>query len=498
MNTADFLLAAGNDTDLAIGEARREYSYADLRSVVAVIARRLIDLDLSPGDAVALAAPNGLFWAAAYLAALNRGLVVTPMPVTLTPAEIVGRVEWLGCRAVLLGRSQVRTLSGLLPSPLHVLDESTVAENEELTLPAAVDVSGDADALYEFTSGTTGRPRVVRITHRNIQANTESILNFLNLARDDRMLVVLPFSYVFGASLLHTHLRAGAAMILQPNFVFPESIVERMISERCTGFAGVPSTFHLLLRNSSFRSRRVATLRSIQQAGGKLPPVLIRELVEAQPQAQLFVMYGQTEATARLSYLSPEEVLSRIGSVGRGIPGVELSVIGRDGEPVAPGTVGEIRARGQNISPGYLNDPVATAAKMGGGELRTGDLATVDQDGYIYVVDRAEDFIKSWGHRIAGQDVEAVVMQLPDVVAAAVVGVPDEAAGERVELALVKRRGAILDTETVLAHCRAQLAKHMVPATVHLVEQLPLNANGKVSKRDVRAYCVRVAGEQSA
>jgi len=500
LNTADFLLEHAPEDSIALAEAGREYTFEELRASVSVLMGRLSVLGLTPGTPVGIMAPNGLFWTSAYLAALRMGLVVVPLAVTLPTEEVVARARWVGADALLVGRAQAEALRLSLPRSLPVVVERKERlvpkqRSTPVELSEAVEVDPDQDALYMFTSGTTGDPRAVRITHRNIQANTTSILGYLGITSEDRMLVVLPFTYVFGLSLLHTHLRAGAAMIIQPTFVFPQAVVDRMASARCTGFAGVPSTFGMLLRNSTFGSTALPSLRTIQQAGGRLAPALVEQMARAQPQARVFVMYGATEATARLSYLPPEQVSLRPGSIGRGIPGVDLRVLDRDGVHVAPGEVGEIWASGANISPGYLDDPEATARKMPGGMLRTGDLAKVDEDGYIYVVDRVEDFIKSWGHRIASQDVESAVLYLPDVVAAAAVGLPDDAAGERVELVVVRRRGSLLRGADVIAHCRERLSKHMVPEVVRFVDALPLNANGKVIKRDVRAMCLRLAQE---
>lgn len=500
MNTADFLLELAPEDSIALAEAGREYTFAELRTSVSVLAGRLSVLGLSPGAPIGIVAPNGLFWVSAYLAALRMGLVVVPLESTLPPEEVVERVRWLGADALLVGRAQAEALRPSLPRSVPI-----VVERKERLIPqprsAAVDltepieVDPDQDALYMFTSGTTGDPRAVRITHRNIEANTTSILGCLDITPEDRMLVVLPFAYAFGLSLLHTHLRAGAAMVIQSTTAFPQAVVDRMVSARCTGLAGVPSTFGALLRNSTFGTAAVPSLRTVQQAGGGLAPALVDQMRRAQPHAKVFVMYGATEATARLSCLPPDELARRPGSVGRGIPGVDLRVLDGDGVPVAPGVVGEIWAGGANISPGYLDDPEATTRKMPGRMLRTGDLGKVDEDGFIYVVDRVEDVIKSWEHRIAGQEIEAAVLALPDVVAVAAVGVPDEVAGERVELVMVRRRGSGLRAAEVIAHCRERLSRHMVPEVVHFVDALPLNASGKVVKRDVREMCLRLSEE---
>jgi acyl-CoA synthetase (AMP-forming)/AMP-acid ligase II len=337
-----------------------------------------------------------------------------------------------------------------------------------------------------FTSGTTARPKAVRVTHRNIQANTDSIVAYLDLRDTDHMMVILPFFYCFGTSLLHTHLRVGASLAISNSFTFPETTLDMMESSGCTGFAGVPSSFQLLLRISTFKKRALPKLRLIQQAGGRLQDVLIEELAAAKPDAKIYVMYGQTEATARLSYLPPAMLRAKLGSVGRGIPGVELSVLGEDGRPVLPGGVGEIFARGDSISPGYFNDPAATAEKFIGGALRTGDLATVDEEGYIFIVDRKDDFIKSWGYRVSSQEVESCVLQLPDIVSAAAVGMPNLASGEAIYVFVTVRPEVVLTTDAIKAHCREHLAKHMIPEVVRIIDKMPLNSSGKIVKSELR------------
>ncbi len=499
MNTAEYLLTAGADEATVLVDASKTYTYGELRSAVASAVTELESLELPLGSLVALSAPNGLLWIVGYLATMAAGLVVVPLPASLPREEFLARLSWLGCRVAILGPAEARKYDDL-PDGVAVLGEDILdcTYQPDALVGRVRDVGADRDAAYLFTSGTTAAPRAVRITHRNLQANTDSILGYLHLRADDRTLVVLPFSYVFGASLLHTHLRAGAALINQPTFVYLESVVNRLAEERCTGIAGVPSTFHSLMRNSSFGSRALPDLRIIQQAGGRMSTTITDEIRAAHPDANLFIMYGQTEATARLSYLPPEELDSRRGSIGRGIPGVQLRVVDAEGNDVAPGQVGEIQARGENISPGYLGDEDRTAEKMPDGVLHTGDLATIDEDGFIYVVDRAEDFIKSWGHRIASQDVEAVVMELRDVVAVAAVGLPDEAAGERLAIVVVPRTGADLDVRTILAHCRSRLSKHMVPEFVELASALPMNSSGKVVKNEVRARLLALAGVGAA
>jgi len=197
-------------------------------------------------------------------------------------------------------------------------------------------------------------------------------------------------------------------------------------------------------------------------------------------------MYGQTEATARLSYLPPAKLRTKPGSIGSGIPGVELRVLNENGEPVQPGERGEIYATGANISPGYFDDPEGSLAKFTTYGLRTGDLAVVDDDGDIFIVDRRDDFIKSWGHRISSQEVEAAALQMEQLVSVAAIGVPDDEAGEAVALFVTTRPGTEITPDEVLAVCRQHLPKHMVPSHVLVLDALPLNANGKIAKPRLR------------
>ena len=269
-------------------------------------------------------------------------------------------------------------------------------------------------------------------------------------------------------------------------FAYPETVLDMLNSAECTGLAGVPSTYQTLLRNTTFPNRQYKSLRKVQQAGGKLPTVFIQELADALPYAQIFVMYGQTEATARLSFLPPSLLGNKLGSIGRGIPGVDLQVIDETGNIVRPGEVGEIIARGDNISPGYFNDPEASAEKFIGGALHTGDLAKVDEDGYIYIVDRKSDFIKSYGHRVSSQEIEAHILELTDVVAAAAIGVPDDIQGEAIKVFVTLRKGTGLSPEEILDFCRQRMARHMVPKEIIVIDNLPTNAHGKIVKTALR------------
>jgi len=362
----------------------------------------------------------------------------------------------------------------VLSSPIHVQEYEEVDPNRDI-------------ATIMFTSGSTGQARGVMVSHRNIAANTDSIIEYLNLHSADRMMVVLPFHYCFGTSLLHTHLRIGGSLVLDHRFMFPDKVLQRIAKTQCTGFAGVPSHYQILLRSSSLRKMEFPALRYVQQAGGNLAPVFLQELRESLPNARIFVMYGQTEATARLSYLPPEFLKTKLGSIGKGIPGVQLAVVKENGVPVHPGEIGEIVATGDNIALGYWREPEETVQTFRNGSLRTGDLATVDKDGFIYIVDRAKNFLKCGGNRVSCKRIEEMLLRFPDLIEAAVIGIPDERNGEAVKAFVIAKPGANSNLRSRLkSFCTETFPSHLVPKEIVLVAELPKNAAGKVSRASLR------------
>ncbi len=494
MNSTDYMLEIGKNDEIALITREGQFSYGDLKRATDHLARQLLEVGIQPRDRVALLEENSFFWAAAYLAIMKIGAVAVLFPTTFLPEELHKMERFIQCKAVCVKkRFSRRFVDALIDIPHQISDDGlTSPESLPEEAVATVPVDLDQDAVFNLTSGTTADPRIVRVSHRNIQANSNSIIEYLHLTAGDRIMVILPLFYCFGASLLHTHLRVGGSMVFSNTFAYPETVLDRIEETKCTGFAGVPSTFQILLRNSSFPKRKLG-LTKIQQAGGKLQPVLIKELMAALPDAEINVMYGQTEATARLSYLEPDLLESKLGSIGKSIPGVELKVLNDDDEPVKPGDVGEIVAVGDNICLGYLDNPTATQEKFKNGTLYTGDLATVDEDGFLYVVDRKSDFIKSMGHRVSSQQVESYILELPEIVNAAAIGVPDSTKGEAIKVFVVLRQGSALSVPEILTFCQKRMQRHLVPAEIEIIDKLPLNRHGKIKKSALKERVLQAA-----
>jgi acyl-CoA synthetase (AMP-forming)/AMP-acid ligase II len=345
---------------------------------------------------------------------------------------------------------------------------------------AAVPADDGDPAVIIYTSGSTGEKKGVVLTHRNLAANTDSIVTSLNLTAADRVCVVLPFTYCYGASLLHTHIRAGGSVVLSRP---PVSLNASRDIDRygCTGFAGVPSTFQILLGWTPFADQRFPTLRYMTQAGGRLPDKYLKILAERFADKEIFVMYGATEATARMSILPPALLKEKMGSIGKGMPGVTLAVVRDDGTPVLPGETGEIVARGGNIMKEYLNDPEGTREVLRDGWLHTGDLATVDDDGFIFIRGRTKHLIKSAGFRVSAAEIEREILAVPGIAACTVVGLPDDTLGEAVAAMVQPCHG--LDHRDlrarILDHCRRRLPAYKNPVHLLIVDEIPLNASGK-------------------
>lgn len=330
-----------------------------------------------------------------------------------------------------------------------------------------------------------GEQKGVKISHKNIIANTNSIVEYLKLTKEDTIEVVMPFYYCYGLSLLHTHLRVGGSVVLNNSFIFIGSVLNDLNKYKCTGFSGVPSHFQILLRKTKdFKTTEFPHLRYVTQAGGKLHNAFIEEFTEAFPNIDFIVMYGQTEATARLSYLPPEILKDKLGSMGKGIPGVVLKVVNEKGMEVQPGETGEIIAKGDNIMPGYFEDPESSDSALRDGWLYTGDMATVDEDGYIFIQSRKKEIIKVRGIRISPKEIEEVIVTYPGVIDCTIQAKTDDITGEALK-AIVYINDSEKEnfTEDVIKqHCASNLAKHKIPQMVEFETKLTFNAAGKKSK----------------
>ncbi len=458
-------------------------TYNSLYNTVNEIASALFR-DYGSGNMILLISENNCFFVASYLAIIKSGNTAVLAETRIGKNDLAEIIRSCPLVAYFIQEKFLDLFEG---SPIDIYTEKSLGSLSRGIFEFTTHVQPEDVAVIIFTSGSTGTKKGVMLTHKNLIANTESILGYLHLTESDRVCVVLPFFYCYGASLLHTHIRAGGSLVLN-NKIFLGSVINDINHYECTGFSGVPSTYQILINRTPFLTEEFPSLRYLTQAGGQLPNKYIRMIVDAFPQKEFFVMYGATEATARLSYLPPHLVKEKMGSIGKGIPGVKLEVLGPNGDPVKPGEVGEITAMGDNIMKGYYNDPEATAAAIRDGRYYTGDLATVDEDGYIYVVGRSKNIIKSGGYRISPNEIEDLILSLEDVSGCVVVGVPDDVMGEAV-IAVVQPTGGGREdlTAKIISLCNTTLPSYKVPRGIEFIDEFPLNSSNKVDRNRLKA-----------
>ncbi len=484
MNNFDFMFEKSSNLEknLVLGtkESKSFKSIFEESSKLASYLRNKLGQDKK----ILIVAHNSSFFIVAYLGILKSGNICVP----LNPGIEQDGFDFIKTKT----KSPLGFFSEIVRNRLNLPDdcitENTLVEiiaREYKMLPMEPGFDGERVAEIIFTSGSTALPKGVMLSHNNIIANTESIIQYLSLNGTDIMMVVLPFFYCYGLSLLHSHIRVGGSLVLNNNFIFLGSTFNDLNKYCCSGFAGVPSHFQIMLRKSDlFKNTKFPSLRYVTQAGGKLHNTFINEFTETFPKVQFFVMYGQTEATSRLSYLPPSLLKKKLGSIGKGIPGVELKVVDDQGYPISTGDTGEILARGRNVMLGYFEDPVLTADTIKNGWLYTGDLATVDEDGYIYITARKKEIIKVGGKRVSSKEIEEVIVMMTGVIDCTVESVDDKLLGEAIKVTVVvNEMGKKITSDDLKQFCGAKLSSYKVPKYVAFKESMDVNPSGKKVKQ---------------
>ena len=493
--------AAALPDKTAVVHNSQRVAYGEVNARADAVAKWLIENGTVKGDRVVLMMENGLDYIAGYYGALKVGAVAVPLSPELKAAAVGPIVSELAPKAVMASKRPEVELKALDPSllngvnllirkpqlkwdgvaPVQAWDD---IENSSIGANPQVSVTAGDLASIIYTSGSTGKPKGVMLTHANIAANTHSICNCLRISADDIQMVVLPFHYVMGKSLLNTHFAAGATVVINNSFAFPASVVKQLVDENATAFSGVPSTFAYLLHRSPLKKCRdqLGTLRYCSQAGGHMADQIKRDLRDAlPPHTDIFIMYGATEASARLTYLAPEMFNAKLGSIGKPVDGVSIRVLNERGSEVGVGEVGELVASGPNIMLGYWKDAESTAKALDGGGYHTGDLGFRDANGFLYVTGRRDNLIKVGGHRINPQEIEDAILATGLAVECAVVGMEDPLLGMRLAAAAVVKDKTV-DQTALLNACSERLPKYKLPSLIEIVGKIPLNNNGKVDK----------------
>lgn len=478
----------GHDADRpAIVSRGRVTTYGRLREQVAEMRGGLAARGVEPGDRVAIIASNNWYFVAAYLAVLGVGAVAVPLNPQSPVPEIARELRMVGARLALVGPAG-RLVAGELDADPPPGFEGC------LDIPAllgaapvpAVERAPDDLAVLLLTSGTAGAPRPAMLTHGNLLSNIDQML--ANPDRpsgvDDVALCVIPLFHVFGLNaVLGLALRVGGTVVLIERFD-PHTTLEAVAEHGVTVLTGVPAMWSAWAGLGSARPDAMATVRLAVSGAASLEPE-VRRAVRARFGIEVIEGYGLTEAspavTSGLGHEAPD------GSIGMPLPGVSVRLVDPSGEDALVGDPGEIWVKGPNVFAGYWHDDEATRAVLTpDGWLRTGDVAVVDDDGYLSLVDRAKDVVIVSGFNVFPAEVEEVLESHPAVAAAAVVGVPHPHSGEAVKAYVVVEDAVDIDEESLVAHAARRLARYKLPSAITFVDHLPYGVTGKVLRRKLR------------
>ena len=505
----DYLMQSARELPdkIALVCLQQRLTYAELDARSNALAHSLIAAGVARGDRVVVFADNTVETVISFWAILKANAVVSIVN-PLTKSDKLG--YFLNdCRPTALitdahlhfvfadpGRacSHLRCLiiSGdiddakLAELPHAQRWDDALASGNRTAPPARTCIDIDLASII-YTSGSTGDPKGVMLTHRNMLTACTSIASYLELQEDEVILGVLPLAFDYGLYQMIMAFRTGARLVLERSFTFPAQILNQMVAEGVTGLPGVPTIFSILAEFKSLKDYDLSKIRYVTNTAAALPEKHVLMLKDIFPAARIYSMYGLTECK-RCTYLPPKDIERKLGSVGVAIPNTEMWIIDEDGNKVGPDTVGQLVIRGATVMKGYWEKPESTAKKLKPGPLPgeqvlyTGDYCKMDEEGYLYFVGRMDDIIKSRGEKVAPKEVENMLMNIPGVKEAAVIGVPDDILGQAVKAFVVFEEGITMTEKQLQKECQSRLENFRVPKYIVAVPGLPKTDTGKIKK----------------
>ena len=490
-------------------------TYNELWDATTILARALMAVGIAPGDRIGIWSPNRFEWVVTQFATARMGAILVNINPAYKTAELEYALRQSGARLLLLARgfratSYVEMVDVVRPNCPELTETVVLDDGWDALLARAAQVSEAALATREaalqfddpiniqYTSGTTGFPKGATLSHHNILNNGSFIGQALRYTPDDRVCIPVPFYHCFGMVLGNlactTH---GACMVIPGEAFDPTLALETVQAERCTSLYGVPSMFIAELALPDFVTFDLSTLRTGIMAGSPCPVEVMKRVQSAMHMTEVTICYGMTETSPVSTQSAVDDPLDkRVSTVGRVHPHVEVKVVHPEtGAIVARGETGELCTRGYSVMLGYWNDEVATDGAIdAAGWMHTGDLATIDDDGYVSIVGRIKDMIIRGGENIYPREIEEFLYSHPDVQDAQVIGVPSERYGEEVMAWIVPRPGSKPTAEGIISFCKGRISSYKIPRFVKFVDGYPMTVTGKIQKFRMREVAVGEMG----
>lgn len=500
----------------ALITAKERFTYLEVEQQANCLAHALAEAGVARGDRVVIVLPNSCEAVLSIFAALKADAVFVALHWSIKSDKLAYVLNNCRATAIILGSAKLASEQTWLNETPYLRSVFLVGAGQEdfervraahksalsfdglrrgltkISPPPRKCIDIDLAALI-YTSGSSGRPKGVMMTHLNVVSAATSISTYLENRADDVVINVLPLAFDYGLYQLLMMFKVGGTLVLWDSFAFPHLVLQTIVKEAVTGFPIVPTISATLLQMNLSRYAFPA-LRYITNTAAALPVEHIRKLRSLFPEVKIYSMYGLTECK-RVSYLAPDQIDIRPGSVGRAIPNEEVYIIDPDGKRVGPGVVGELVIRGSNVMKGYWEMPEETERCLRPGPLPgervllSGDLFYADEEGYLYFVSRRDDIIKTRGEKVSPREIEEVLYALGGVAEAAVIGIPDPILGSAIKAVIVPKQNAALTEQDILRHCSAFLEDFMIPKVVEFRESLPKTESGKVSRRAVAEVC---------
>ncbi len=494
----------------------RRYTYTELGSAVDELARALMAAGLATGERIGIWSPNCVEWTLVQYATAKLGAILVNINPAYRTSELEYALKQSGCRMLVAApafktsdyRAMIEEVRPSLPELERVVFLDS--PNWDELLAGAREVSHDElrarsggltpdDPInIQYTSGTTGFPKGATLTHRNILNNGYFVGRGCRYTEEDRICIPVPFYHCFGMVMGNlgatTH---GAAMVIPAPAFDPEATLGACAQERCTSLYGVPTMFIAQLDHPRFADYDLSSLRTGIMAGSPCPVEVMKRVMDLMHMSEVGIAYGMTETSpvsTQTAYDDPVE--KRVGSVGRVHPHVEVKIVDPDGgATVARGAPGELCTRGYSVMAGYWNDPERTAEAIDAdGWMHTGDLATMDDEGYLNIVGRSKDMVIRGGENVYPREVEEFLYSHPSIADVQVIGVPDQRYGEELMAWIIPREGASLDADAVREYCQGRIAHYKIPRYVKTVDAFPMTVTGKVQKFKMRDQAIDELG----